>query len=238
LSLQGLLLLHPGKEENGWTHPCVWLRPSQIKITHSDLENPAHRIIDILRGAHMQGSVQISREIIINLSENGVPPNVFEDLFCQSLEGIISPLLVWDGQDAMSRLWAAVSSEGNVMASRMARESAWTARALNIGCYDHDNNEDEDEDDIDDNTSFSHSTAWWGDDLSGCPSSLEETVMAFLDTGFEPGSNTILAEKLHIIAKKAVRTCISKYRVMIPMSCSGLIVPGMSLPLGLSHTNA
>jgi RNA-dependent RNA polymerase len=239
LSLQGLLLLHPGKEENGWAQPCVWLRPSQIKITHTEnyLQNPAHRIIDVLRAAHMQGSVQISREMIINLSENGVPSSVFMELFCQSMNNTISPLLDWNGQDAMAQLWAAVSREGNVMASRMARESAWTARARNIHHYDHDDN-NEDEDDVDDNTSLSPSTAWWGDDISGCPSSLEETVMTFLDTGFHPGSNSILAEKLHIIAKKAVKTCISKYRVTIPMSCSGLIVPGMLIFLGASHTNA
>lgn len=172
----------------------------------------------------MQSSIQISREIIINLAENGVPSSIFTDLFCLSLEDTISPLLSWDGENAMALLWAAIAKEGNVMAARIARESAWTARACGVQPYDQDDSSENYEGD--DDTSPSHSIAWWGDAISGCPSSLEETVMAFLDTGFNPASNSILAERLHIIAKKAVTSWISKSRVTIPMSCSALIVPG------------
>lgn len=169
----------------------------------------------------MPSPVQISREITINLSENGVSSSIFIDLSCQSMESIISPLLDWDGQDAMAKLWAAVAKEGSVMAARMARECAWTARAHDVQPYNQDDIEDHQDDD-----SLSHSVAWWADEISGCPSSLEETIMYFLDTGFHPATNSALAEKLHIVAKKAVRSCISKPRIMIPMSCSALIVPG------------
>jgi len=168
----------------------------------------------------MQNSVQISREMTINLSENGVSSGIFIDLFCQSMENVISPLLNWDGQDAMAKLWVAVAKEGNVMAARIARESAWTAKARGVQLYDQDSSTEDDD-------SLSHSIAWWGDEISGCPSSLEETIMSFLDTGFHPASNSALAEKLHIVAKKAVKSSISKSRVTIPMSCSALIVPGM-----------
>jgi hypothetical protein len=122
----------------------------------------------------------------------------------------------------MFRLWAAVSKEGNVMGSRIARESSWTARASGIQLYD-----DPEDESYDDESSSLHSTAWWGDEISGCPSSLEETVMAFLDSGFHPSSNAILSEKLCIVAKKAVKTCISKSRIIVPMSCRALIVPGI-----------
>jgi hypothetical protein len=66
---KGLLLRHPGMEENDWTYPCVWLRPSQIKIRRSDsfMHHPAHCIIDLLRGSHMRSPIQISREMITNL---------------------------------------------------------------------------------------------------------------------------------------------------------------------------
>ncbi|KAI0293977.1 RNA dependent RNA polymerase-domain-containing protein [Russula brevipes] len=211
---KGLLLLHSGKEENSWTYPCVWLRPSQIKIQHTlgYLQNPANRTIDLLRASHMQSPVQISREIIVNLSENGVQAQTFTDLLCQSLDHTISALLHWD-----------VCKEGSVMAARLARESSWTARAR--GVQPDSQQEGGDDNEPDDNDSTPQSIAWWGDEISGCPSSIEETVMAFLDTGFHPASNAILAEKLHIVAKKAVKTCISKFRVTIPMSCSALIVP-------------
>jgi len=178
----------------------------------------------------MQSPVQVSKEIIVNLSENGVSPNIFIDLFSQSIENTISPLLHWDGQDAMPQLWAAIARVGNVMAARIAQESSWTARARGItGVQPYDQEESTENYEEEDDDSLSHSVAWWGDDISGCPSSLEETVMTFLDNGFHPTTNAILADKLHIVAKKAVKSCTSKPRVTIPMSCSALIVPGMSL---------
>jgi RNA-dependent RNA polymerase len=201
----------------------VWLRPSQVKIqqTPKFQQNPAYRVIDTLRASHMESSVKISREMIINLSENGVSSAIFSDLLGQSLQDTVLSLLDWDGKNAMFRLWAAVSREGNVMASRIARESSWTARASGTQLYDQ-------EDDLyDDESSSLDSVAWWGDEISGCPSSLEETVMAFLDSGFHPSSNAILSEKLCIVTKKAVKSCISKSRIKVPMSCRALIVPGI-----------
>jgi hypothetical protein len=219
--------LHPNKEENSWDYPCIWLRPSQIKIqlTESYLQNPAHRVIDTLRASHMRSPVQFSKEIIINLSENGVSPSIFIDLFCQSMENTISPLLHWDGQDAMAQLWAAVAREGNVMAARIALESAWTTRARGVHLYLYDQDDSSEGSEVD--NSLPESVAWWGDDISGCPSSLEETVMTFLDTGFHPATNAMLAERLKIVANKAVKSCVTKSRVIVPMSCSALIVPGM-----------
>jgi RNA-dependent RNA polymerase len=188
-------------------------------------------MIDILRASRMQTQIQISKEIIVNLSENGVSPNIFIDLFSQSIDNTISPLLNWDGQDAMPQLWAAVARVGNVMAARVAQESSWTARARGITgvqLYDQDESSEGYEEEDDD--SLPHSRAWWGDYISGCPSSLEETVMAFLDNGFHPATNAMLSDKLHIVAKKTVKSCTSKSRVKVPMSCSALIVPGMTLP--------
>jgi len=189
----------------------------------------------------MQSSIKISRETIINLSENGVSTNILIELLIQSLKDITLSLLTWDGQDAMPKLWAAISKEGNVMSGRIARESSWTARAAGVKLYNDQEDASED-DELDDETPLSHSTAWWGDEVSGCPSSLEETVMAFLDSGFHPSTNSILAEKLHIVAKKAVKSCISKSRVRVPMSCIALIVPGSFPPpvfvfIELSHVS-
>ena len=181
----------------------------------------------------MQSAIQISREMITNLGENGVPHAIFAELFCNSLSSLIDSLLDWDGQDAMPRLWEAVFKKWNVMAGRIARESTWTARARGVQQYNQDDDsEDEEAEDAD---SLPRSTAWWGDEISGCPSSIEETVMSFLDSGFHPASNSILAEKLHILAKNAVKSSMGKYRVKIPMSCSAFVVPGVYLPSDLSQ---
>jgi RNA-dependent RNA polymerase len=180
----------------------------------------------------MQSPIQISREMITNLGENGVPHTIFAELFCNSLSSTIDSLLDWDGQDAMVRLWDAIAKKWNVMSARIARESSWTARARGVQLYDQD--DDSDDEEADDTDSLPRSTAWWGDDISGCPSTLEETVMTYLESGFHPASNSILAEKLHIVVKNAVKSCMGRYRVKIPMSCSAFVVPGMSLPPDVS----
>lgn len=179
----------------------------------------------------MQSSVKISREIIINLSENGVPTSIFVDLLIQSLKDTTLSLLLWDGSDAMAQLWATVFKEGNVMSGRMARKSSWTARASGIRSSLNDQEDVNDDDDDEElNSNSLHSTPWWGDEISGCPSSLEETVLAFLDSGFHPSTNSILAARLHEVAKTAVKSSIIKSRVKVPMSCRALIVPGIFFP--------
>jgi RNA-dependent RNA polymerase len=178
----------------------------------------------------MQSSVNISREIIINLSENGVSTGIFIELLIQSLKDTTLSLLAWDGPNAMAQLWATVFKEGNVMSGRIARESSWTARASGARSYNDQDNANDDDDPNDDDSL--HSTAWWGDEISGCPSSLEETVLAFLDSSFHPATNSILATKLHEVAKTAVKSSILKFRVKVPMSCRALIVPGaVSFPI-------
>ena len=189
-------------------------------------------MIDVLRGSHMQSPIQITGEIITNLGENGVPHTIFAELFCNSLSSTIDSLLDWDGQDAMPRLWNAIAKAWHVMAGRIARESSWTARARGVVLYEkEDGCEDDEEEDTD---SVPRSTAWWGDDISGCPSTIEETVMMFLESGFHPASNSILAERLHILIKNTVKSCMGKYRVQIPMSCSAFVVPGTFIPPDIS----
>lgn len=176
----------------------------------------------------MQSSVKISKEIIINLSENGVSADIFINLLIQSLKDTASSLLLWDGPDAMTQLWATIFNQGNIGSSRIAKESSWTAKASGVRSYnDQDIADDDDDDDDEHDDSFFHSTAWWLDEISGCPSSLEETVLAFLDSGFHPSTNSILAAKLHEVAKTAIKYSTLKSRVKIPMSCRALIVPGI-----------
>ena len=64
------------------------------------------------------------------------------------------------------------------------------------------------------------------DEVSGCPSSLEETVMTFIDAGFNPRTNPIMALKLHEVVKKTIRSYSIKFRLSVPMSCSAFCVPG------------
>ncbi|KAA1476614.1 hypothetical protein DENSPDRAFT_827653 [Dentipellis sp. KUC8613] len=221
---KGLLLEHPGKAENALEHPHVWLRPSQTKIKHAPHGplDPAHRTIEVLRAAHMRTPVRLSKESVINLAENGVPHECFRALMRASLVEAVDALVGdWLSENAMLRLWDAVAREGGVMAARSARQAAGLARVRGLRAFDVD----DDDDDEEGGEGRVRSSAWWADEISGCPSSLEETVLVMLDSGFRPDEEYVLSQKLHEVTKKAIKSQVSKGRVIVPMGCSAFIVP-------------
>ena len=92
---------------------------------------------------------------------------------------------------------------------------------------------DFDENELDDEDGFTQldileqkSAAWWADPVSGCPSSLEETVMSLLDSGFMPQNLPFLREKLRQVIKGVIKKFVKNYRMEVPMSCSAWIIPG------------
>ncbi|KAH7915886.1 RNA dependent RNA polymerase-domain-containing protein [Hygrophoropsis aurantiaca] len=227
---KGLLLLHPESSANAAAHPRIWLRDSQIKVAFPTQRplSAGHLTIDVLRAAHLHTPSRLSAETIINLAENGVPHQVFIDLVKRGLDALVDALLDWDSPDAMYRLWYAVARSGHVFPARLAREAGGEARAKGYSSKDAEDEEDEDEPDED--LDRPRSAAWWGDEVSGCPSSLEETVMAFLDAGFTPGECPILADKIRHIIRTSVENYVQRYRLDVPMSLIAWIVPD---PTGL-----
>ncbi|KAK0490935.1 RNA dependent RNA polymerase-domain-containing protein [Armillaria novae-zelandiae] len=199
--------------------PCVWIRPSQTKIQYPALLDPAHRIIDVLRSSRTRVSCQLSAEVIINLSHNGVPASAFETLLQKGLEdNVVTPLMTWDGQDAMLNLWSTLCKRGGVMTARAARRETSMSRVKGYGDWQAEDYADDDED-------GERSTAWWNDEVSGCPSVLEETVMYLLDAGFTPKNCAVLKDKLHKIIKSAIDNYVRSYRIDVPMSVTAFIVP-------------
>jgi RNA-dependent RNA polymerase len=186
----------------------------------------------------MKASIRLSREMIVNLAENGVPACIFQSIMHEQLEQFVNDIIAWekasekDMPAAMVRLWTSVERIGHVHAARAAREDPGTARVRGLRSYDREEEEEDDEDEdgfMDEGARQEQSTAWFPDEISGCPSSLEETVMTFIEGGFTPKNNGILAEKLQFVAKKALCNLNCKYRLMIPMSCSAFCVPGVIL---------
>ncbi|KAG1749874.1 RNA dependent RNA polymerase-domain-containing protein [Suillus paluster] len=226
---KGLLLLHPDPSENCSDVTRVWLRRSQIKIGYPEMQelSPGHLTIDVLRSSHMRSPSRLAAETIVNFAENGVPHQVFIDLMKEGLDTIVDSLLDWDGPDAMYRLWDSVARAGAVVASRLAREAGGEARSKGFAVKG-DDIEDNDEDDLDAAIDIPRSIAWWGDEVSGCPSSLEETVMVMLDSGFTPRDCPILAEKLRHVLKTMVDNYVRRYKIEVPMSCVAWIVPDPS----------
>ncbi|KAF4602055.1 hypothetical protein EYR40_005257 [Pleurotus pulmonarius] len=208
--------------------PRIQLRPSQVKIKHaaSARHDLAWQVIDVLRASHSHSPSRLSTETIINLAENGVPAQAFIDLLKASLKATIDPLLQWVGPDAMLDLWCAVAQVGGVMAARLAREKRGEARLQGYSNGEVDLEMD-DEDGLHqfDYTIQQRSTAWWADPISGCPSSLEETVMYLLEVGFTPQKLPVLKEKLEKVIKPAIKRHIQSYRIDVPMSLTAFIIP-------------
>ncbi|KAG6832945.1 hypothetical protein H0H92_004829 [Tricholoma furcatifolium] len=213
----------------------VVVRPSQIKIRypvhHHDPHDPTLRIIEILRTSHMRSPARISPEIIINLADNGVPPDVFVNIMTANIKECVANLTTWEGPDAMFNLWTQVERVGSVLYSRRAREAGGEARARGLGHdYSKEKEEkeedDEDEDDLQFDPAQERSTAWWADQISGCPSTLAETVMVLLDAGFRPQDHPILKDKLKQIVKTEVYNQTHKFRYDLPHSASAFVIPG------------
>jgi hypothetical protein len=115
------------------------------------------------------------------------------------------------------------------MFARRAREEPGLARVK--GYSDHGSDEDDSELEDEDGfklleTTEQQSSAWWRDEISGCPSSLEETVMCLIDSGFTPQNCPILRKKLETVIKGYVKHHIKSYRINVPMSASGFLIPG------------
>jgi RNA-dependent RNA polymerase len=115
------------------------------------------------------------------------------------------------------------------MSARLAREAAGEARVRGLGGERESGDvEDEDEDTLDQtsNPLLERSSAWWTDQISGCPSMLEETVMVLLDAGFKPQDCAVLRDKLHKIVDTSIHNYVKRYRMEVPMSCVAWLVPG------------
>ncbi|KAL0949476.1 hypothetical protein HGRIS_009529 [Hohenbuehelia grisea] len=224
---KGLVVYDP---DNISDTPHVSLRPSQIKISYPSDEppDPAHLVLDLLRASQARTPSRLSMEVIINLAENGVPAFAFVNLIKQGLDRLMGPMTAWahgeQTSDTMLDLWAAVCKQGHVVAARLAREKAGEARVS--GYQDRDPDVEEDEDNVElDRALEERSSAWWADVISGCPSTLEETVMYLLESGFTPNALPVLRDKLKDVLKPLIKRYITACRIEVPMSATAFLVP-------------
>jgi RNA-dependent RNA polymerase len=188
-----------------------------------------HCVIDLIRTSNITDGSSISAQVIINLAENGVPSSVFQSMITSNVDDVVSWLTDLEGEDASIRLRDNIAREAAVIASRRAREQVGEARARGYKSYE-DHKADDDERDYEEvvDGEKEQSSAWWRDPISGLPSSLEETAIEFLDSGFTVQDCWVLAEKMKNVANTALdkRFKPPKYKITVPMSCSGFIMPG------------
>ncbi|KIM46105.1 hypothetical protein M413DRAFT_16853 [Hebeloma cylindrosporum] len=223
------LLVEDGK--NPEEYAVVEITPSQrkIRLQENTAIDPAHRIIDVLRASHTKTPCRLSVETIINLAHNGVTKRVFLELLQKGLADLVEPLLDWDSPDAMRKLWSNVRRLGGVMAARRAREEAGLARVKGFSEREAEEIEIDDEEDFNSaELAEQRSSAWWGDEVSGCPSSLEETIMYMIDSGLTPKECPLLRDKLDKFIRSRLTNYIKSYRIDVPMSASAFLVPDTS----------
>ncbi|KAI0706226.1 RNA dependent RNA polymerase-domain-containing protein [Cytidiella melzeri] len=228
---KGLLTIHPDHASpTPDKRPIVWIRKYQQKIVYAESDDDvAHYTVDFLRSSHMKTPAQLSSETIINLAENGVPATTFRDMMKESFARKVEMLTLWDGPNGLSKLRENISREGNVVSARLARQHAGSARAK--GYIYEDYEEPVDSDCIaDDDLALMEvgresSTAWWDDPISGQPSSLEETCMGLLDSGFSPSTCSLLRDKLLRVAKKSLTSLATKFHIKVQLSCTAFVIP-------------
>jgi hypothetical protein len=227
---QGLLIedAHDVSEE-----PALHITPSQIKIKYPSSDNdPAHLAIDLLRISHIRIGTQISAEILINLSDNGVPLSAFISLLTTGLEELVNPFLEWrldptDEGHALQRLWKHIVTSRGVITARMARENPGGARAKGWDERDvRGSAEADDDDELRDADDNERALRWWPDPISGQPASLPETIVSLLDAGFTPQSCPVLRDKLYKTVVDAVRREKKKIRIDVQLSATAFIEPG------------
>ncbi|KAG7091928.1 hypothetical protein E1B28_008320 [Marasmius oreades] len=198
--------------------PKIWLRASQRKILlkKSQDDDQSHKTVDILRVARTRTPARLSTEVIINLSHNGVPDEIFKEILKANLKASLEPLMEWgQGKPSdMMRLWHAVDKIDSVSSKRQARQNP---TELRIRGLDEDSRAKGDEEEQPD--------SWLPDPFSGCPAFFSEIIEELLSAGFNPQGCGFLRAKLFGLLKDQIPRKCSKQNWDIEQSAISFAVP-------------
>ncbi|KAJ3508329.1 hypothetical protein NMY22_g16648 [Coprinellus aureogranulatus] len=208
--------------------PTLSITPSQIKVKYPpEDEDPSHIAIDLLRTSHIRVGTRISAELLVNLSDNGVPLSAFSTLLKTSFENHVAHYLDWSNdKESLLRLRKFIATDKAVLQARLARENPGTARVMGYNERDACENDVDDGEQLGDTADSSQrSSRWWPDPVSGQPASLSETIVGLLDSGFSPQTCAVLREKLRMSVVDAVRREKETVRVEVPLSAIAFLEP-------------
>ncbi len=216
---KGLWILH-GEDRSPTEPPRIWIRDSQRKIKLPGLEaGSAHVIFDLVsQSTHITVPSHLNYQTIINLAENGVDSEVFQELMRASLTGIFLSLTQWDGPGAMPLLWNTINNMGGVTRARLQRIAHGLSRAIGLANRFEMDREDADDDDLEEEEP--------SQDRRDSDKSLHGAVLALIQAGFTPKTSPILNEKMRYVIKNSLKWLLQKYRIEVPQSAQAFIVPG------------
>lgn len=213
---KGLWILHP-EHRSATDLPRIWIRASQRKVQLPPMgKDSAHVIFDLVaQSNNITIPSRLNKQLTINLSENGVGAQVFEELLREGLTKIFTSLTQWDDVGAMPLLWSTVNHLGGVSRTRLQKVARGLARAIGIAKrFDMDREVAEDGDDDD-------------SEMDAEVRPLHQMVLDLIQAGFDPKSSPFLYEKMRWVLKQAMDQFLNKYHIEVPQSAEAFIVPGV-----------
>ncbi|KAH7338887.1 RNA dependent RNA polymerase-domain-containing protein [Rhizoctonia solani] len=216
---KGLFILHPS-DRSPDDPPRIYIRPSQIKVKlHPDPRQwcPSHRIVDVLIRNSMSTGVQVTDQVIMNLSHNMVQTSTLESLTRTYIDS--ASLIPYVKERQFPQLWDTIFTRSKVQEAvlkGLTPESI--ARAQGLGSIK------ENEQDLLD-AKFLHQP----DPYSGHPPSFETQALGLLLAGFDM-KFTPLFNRIEILQKSILFGLDDKCHLHIPHSACAFIIPD---PLGV-----
>ncbi|KAI0327690.1 hypothetical protein GY45DRAFT_1256557 [Cubamyces sp. BRFM 1775] len=247
---KGVWMLHPRVQDPNGPFK-IWTRESQNKIILDYMNlDPAHCIFDLVAPPRVVLPSRLNRLAVLNLSHNGIPTSIFEELMRETLLEQVRALTQWSHPRDMQILWDKINKIGHVVASRIQQYALGASRALGIsGRIREDRDDipsDEPSDPLQDLISLIDRSQFDDEEVtamlaeiesagavpqrlrdpySGTPLSIHGAVMDLLQAGFHPLKLPTLYDKLKKITRDVIEDVINKFYVSIPLSAEAFIVP-------------
>lgn len=225
---KGVWMLHPNHQLPDDSPPRIWVRESQKKITHNPSSGPndgrsrAYFIFDLVAPTRLVFPSRLNKQVIINLSSNGVPTSVFAEMLEAAVQKDFEDLTTWEGEEAMEFLLSNVMRLGSISGIRAMRKAGTMARVQGLRgreIEDIPTSQASDLGLVEDDSEH---------DPSGPPVALTEKIFDMIIAGFHPLRSELLYDSLKQFILNVIRAYVYECRIPIPESCDTFIVPGAS----------
>lgn len=226
---KGVWLLHPDHQLPDDSPPKAWIRGSQKKITHKppsefrDGRSRAYFIFDFVAPTRLGFPSRLNRQVITNLSSNGVPTPVFSEMLEAAVQKDFEDLTTWEGEEAMEFLLSNVMRLGSVTGIRSVRKAGTMARLQGLRGREMEEVPPSQASEL----GFVEES-WNHDAPSGPPVALSEKIFDLIVAGFHPLRSEPLYDSLKQLILNVIHAYVYESRIPVPESCEAFIVPGAS----------